>query len=60
MAKGEKILKTNPAEIWRLIEQIRGTNLDRGAKDKIERLLRTVMALLELLQRNERIRYFNG
>jgi len=51
MAKGEEIPRTNPAEIEKLIEQIRGTNLDPGAKDKIERLLRTVLSLLELLQR---------
>jgi hypothetical protein len=47
MAKGEEIPKTSPAEIEKLIEQIRGTNLEPGAKDKIERLLRTVLALLE-------------
>src|SRR5499426_1838035 len=34
-----------------LIEQIRVTNLDPRAKDKIERLLRTVLTLVELLQR---------
>jgi hypothetical protein len=51
MAKGEEIPKTNPAEIEKLIEQIRATNLEPGAKEKIERLLRTVLALLELLQR---------
>jgi transposase len=51
MAKGEEIPRTNPAEIENLIEQIRGTNLDPGAKDKIERLLRTILSLLELLQR---------
>jgi hypothetical protein len=51
MAKGEEIPKTNPAEIEKLIEQVRATNLEPGAKDKIERLLRTVMALVELLQR---------
>jgi transposase len=51
MGKGEEIPKTNPAEIEKLIEQIRGTNLEPGAKDKIERLLRTVLALVELLQR---------
>lgn len=51
MAKGEEIPRTNPAEIENLIEQIRGTNLDSGAKDKIERLLRTVLSLVELLRR---------
>jgi hypothetical protein len=34
-----------------LIEQIRGTNLEPGAKEKVERLLRTVLTLVELLQR---------
>jgi transposase len=51
MGKGEEIPKTNPAEIEKLIEQIRGTNLEPGAKEKIERLLRTILALVELLQR---------
>jgi len=51
MAKGEEIPRTNPAEIENLIEQIQGANLDAGAKDKIERLLRTVLSLVELLQR---------
>jgi hypothetical protein len=51
MAKGDETPRTNPAEIENLIEQIRGTNLDPGAKEKIERLLRTVLTLVELLQR---------
>ena len=51
MGKGEEIPKTNPAEIENLIEQIRGTNLDPRAKEKVERLLRTVLTLVELLQR---------
>ena len=51
MAKGEEIPKTNPAEVENLIEQIRGTNLEPGAKEKIERLLRTILMLVELLQR---------
>jgi hypothetical protein len=53
MAKGEEIPKTNPAEIEKLIEQIRATNLEPGAKEKIERLLRTVLALVELLHRKD-------
>lgn len=36
MAKGEEIPKTNPAEIEKLIEQIRGTNLEPGSKEKQE------------------------
>jgi hypothetical protein len=33
--KEEEIPKTNPAEIEKLIEQIRGPNLDPGVKEKI-------------------------
>lgn len=51
MAKEDETPRTNPAEIENLIEQIRGTNLDPRAKEKIERLLRTVLTLVELLQR---------
>ena len=51
MAKGEEIPKTNSSEIENLIEQIRKTNLEPGAKEKIERLLRTVLTLVEILQR---------
>src|SRR5262245_13583210 len=51
MAKKNETPRTNPAEIENLIEQIRGTNLDTRAKDKVERLLRTVLTLVELLQR---------
>jgi transposase len=51
VAKGEEIPKTNSSEIENLIEQIRKTNLEPGAKEKIERLLRTVLTLVEILQR---------
>jgi len=51
VAKGDETPRTNPAEIENLIEQIRGTNLDWRAKEKVERLLRTVLTLVELLQR---------
>jgi len=51
MAKEEEIPRTNPAEIEQLIEQIRSTNLEPGAKEKVERLLRTILLLVELLQR---------
>ena len=51
MAKEDETPRTNPAEIESLIEQIRGTNLDPRTKDKVERLLRTVLTLVELLQR---------
>jgi hypothetical protein len=50
MAKGDETPRTNPAEIENLIEKIRGTNLDSRAKEKVERLLRTVLTLVELLQ----------
>lgn len=51
MANRDEIPRTTPAEIENLIQQIRGANLDPGSKDKIERLLRTVLTLVELLQR---------
>jgi hypothetical protein len=51
MAKGEEIPKTNPAEVENLIQQIREANLEPSAKEKIERLLRTILILVELLQR---------
>jgi hypothetical protein len=51
MAKEGETPRTSPAEIENLIGQIRKTNLEPGAKEKIERLLRTVLALVELLQR---------
>src|SRR5262245_46690576 len=51
MPKGEEIPKTSPAEIEHLIEQVQQTNLDPSAKEKIARLLRTVIFLINLLQR---------
>src|SRR5215471_12649245 len=51
MAKEDETPRTNPAEIENLIKQVRGTNLEPGAKEKIERLLKTVLTLVELLQR---------
>jgi hypothetical protein len=51
MAKGEDIPKTNPTEIEKLIEQIRETNPELDAKEKVERLLRTVIVMVNLLQR---------
>jgi hypothetical protein len=51
MAKGEDIPKTSPAEIEKLIEQIRETNLEPGTKEKVERLLRIIIVLVNLLQR---------
>jgi transposase len=51
MANKEPLPRTTPDEIEHLIKQIRGANLEPGSKDKIERLLRTVLTLVELLQR---------
>jgi hypothetical protein len=51
MANRADIPRTTSAEIEQLIRQIRGANLNQGAKDKIERLLCTVLILVELLQR---------
>lgn len=53
MANRDEIPRTTPAEIENLIQQILAANLDPGSKDKIERLLRTVLALVELLQRRK-------
>src|SRR5215468_155026 len=53
MANREDLPRTTPAEIEQLIRQIRATNLDQGSNDKIERLLRTVLTLVELLQRRK-------
>ena len=51
MANREDIPRTTPSEIEHLIRQIQGANLDQDSKDKIERLLRTVLNLVELLGR---------
>jgi len=51
MAKGEKIPKTNRAEIEILIERVKQNQLEPGDVELIERLLRTVVSLVELLQR---------
>lgn len=53
MTNRDEVPQTTSAEIESLIEQIRATNLEPGAKDKIERLLRTVLSLVELLQRRK-------
>jgi transposase len=53
MARGEEIPRTTPDEIENLIEQIRGTNLEPGSKDKLERLLRTILMLVDQLQRKK-------
>src|SRR5215510_4383600 len=53
MAKEDETPGANPAEIENLIEQIQGTNLEPGTKEKVERLLRTVVTPVELLQRRD-------
>jgi hypothetical protein len=53
MANRNDIPRTTPTEIEHLIEQVRATNLDPGSKDKIERLLRSVLTLVELLGRRK-------
>jgi len=51
MAKGEEIPKTNAAEIEALIERVRKYEIDKRDAELIERLLRTVITLLKLLER---------
>ena len=51
MAKGEEIPKTNAAEIEALIERVRKYEIDKRDAELIERLLRTVIMLLNLLER---------
>ena len=51
MAKGPEIPKTDSAEIEILIERLKQNKLERRDVELIERLLRTVMALVNLLQR---------
>jgi hypothetical protein len=51
MADKEEIPKTNPEEIEALIDQIKATNLDPDLKAKNERLLRALLALINLLQK---------
>jgi hypothetical protein len=51
MAKNDELPQTSPAEIESVIKQIQASNLEPNTKDKAERLLRTVMVLLNLLER---------
>jgi transposase len=51
MAKKEKLQKTNAREIEGLIERLKGSQLKPGDAELIERLLRTVIMLLDLLER---------
>ena len=50
MAKGDDIPKTDPAEIERLIERLKRSNLDLRDLDLVERLLRMVLTLVRVLQ----------
>lgn len=51
MANKEEIPRTSPEEIEALIDQIKATNLDPDLKAKTERLLRSLLGLINLLQR---------
>jgi transposase len=51
MAKKEKLPKTNASEIEALIERLKASQLKPGDTELIERLLRTVVMLLDLLER---------
>src|SRR5262249_27165761 len=51
MAKKEKLPKTNASEIEGLIERFKGSQLKPGDAELIERLLRTVIMLLDVLER---------
>jgi hypothetical protein len=49
--KSDPIPKTDPAEIERLIEGLRQSNLEQRDLELVERLLQTVLSLVRLLQR---------
>jgi hypothetical protein len=49
MAKGPEIPKTDPAEIEILIDRLKQNKLEQRDVELIERLLRTVMVLVNLL-----------
>jgi transposase len=51
MAKGEEIPKTNPAEIEAVIARVKQSNIEQRDVELIERLLRTVLVLVKLLER---------
>lgn len=50
MAQRDEIPKTDPAEIERLIERLKQSNLDPRDLDLVERLLRLVLTLVRVLQ----------
>jgi hypothetical protein len=51
MGKGEEIPKTNPAEIEAVIARVKQSNIEQRDVELIERLLRTVLVLVKLLER---------
>jgi len=51
MRKGEEIPKTNPAEIEAAIARVKQSNIEQRDVELIERLLRTVLVLVKLLER---------
>jgi hypothetical protein len=51
MGKGEEIPKTNPAEIEAAIDRVKQSNIEQRDVELIERLLRTVLVLVKLLER---------
>ena len=51
MAKGPEIPKTDSAEIEILIERLKQNKLEQRDVELIERLLRTALVLVNLLQR---------
>jgi len=51
MAKGPEIPQTDSAEIEILIERLKQNKLEQRDVELIERLLRTVLVLVNLLQR---------
>lgn len=50
MARDEQIPKTDAAEIERVIERLRESNLEKKDQELVERLLRTVLTLVRVLQ----------
>ena len=51
MGKGEEIPKTNLAEIEAAIARVKQSNIEQRDVELIERLLRTVLVLVKLLER---------
>jgi hypothetical protein len=54
MGKGEEIPKTNPAEIEAVIARVKQSDIEQRDVALIERLLRTVLVLVKLLERKFR------